>query len=245
MFLIVRNDQHLLFGYDGFFIKRIRPGLSLENADDLGLGPLGLIDRITMSPGVVVPLHLHRNDELLSYIMHGNLIHIDDKGERYLLTPTKFMMMSAGRGIFHSESVPLRREPLEMLQIAIRPHTANLTPTVSFHKFPSDAYPNHWRLVAGAENSRAHLFIRNDVLIFDIRFVNDQLSLPDLNGQTAFLYVLGGELFIPEFNSRLIDGDGVLLTVQNISLKSLAECRLILFIVDTLSWFTREGIISG
>jgi hypothetical protein len=58
-----------------------------------------------------------RNDEILSYIWRGTMVHEDSAGYRIPLSPRKLMMMNAGRGFWHEESTP--SEPVEMLQIFV------------------------------------------------------------------------------------------------------------------------------
>ncbi|NVO86718.1 pirin family protein [Hymenobacter terrestris] len=98
-----------------------------------------------MQSSVLVKMHEHRNDEILSYLRQGTLVHQDSTGQQAALTPTSLMMMNAGRGFWHEESIPKGGEPIEMLQIFIRPHAANLEPQVACHSFPTAYSANSGR----------------------------------------------------------------------------------------------------
>ena len=88
-------------GQGAFQLQRIRPGLRWGDPTDAGLGPLGLIDHSVVLPGLEVPMHQHRNDEILSYVRHGRVVHEDSTGVQQVLTPTYLMLMSAGSGFSH------------------------------------------------------------------------------------------------------------------------------------------------
>jgi len=84
------------------------------------IGPLSRVDHAFLDVGTVVSMHQHRNDEILSYMWQGLMV--------VELTPSRLMMMNAGRGFSHEESTP--SVPVEMLQIFIRPQATDLDPSV-------------------------------------------------------------------------------------------------------------------
>jgi quercetin 2,3-dioxygenase len=102
------------------------------------IGPLSRVDHAFLDVGTLVPMDQHRNDEILSYMWRGLMVHEDSTGRRVELTPSRLMMMNAGRGFSHEESTP--GVPVEMLQIFIRPQATDLEPSVQFHeRLPSRA----------------------------------------------------------------------------------------------------------
>ena len=77
-----------------FRIRRMRPGTGLGRPDgDTGLGPLGTVDRASLSPGLTVPMHEHRDDEILSYLRSGQMHHSDSSGAAQMLDATTLMLM--------------------------------------------------------------------------------------------------------------------------------------------------------
>lgn len=66
---------------------------------DTGLGPLGVIDHAYLAPGLLVPMHEHRNDEIFSYVRSGTMYHKDSTGQQLPITPTQLVVMNAGSGI--------------------------------------------------------------------------------------------------------------------------------------------------
>src|SRR5688572_23366148 len=141
MILVQRSSNRLEFGHGGFQICRVLPGLCLQNANDPGFGPLGAFDRARLQPGVVVAMHQHRNDEIFSYVRRGTMLHEDTSGAWLPLTPTRFAVMNAGVGMWHEERVPDGGEPVELLQIFVRPREEELPPHFPHHEFPQTENP--------------------------------------------------------------------------------------------------------
>jgi len=77
------------------------------------------------------------------------------------------MMMNAGRSFWHEESAPV--DPVEMLQIFIRPREADLPGHVQFYDRKGNTIEGDWHLIAAPEDSAAPLKIRQHVMVFDAR----------------------------------------------------------------------------
>ncbi|MBC8082200.1 MAG: pirin family protein [Hymenobacter sp.] len=236
------NRQHLNHG--AFQLQRVHPGLALSNPADAGLGPLGLVDHAVVQPGPLVPMHEHRNDEILSYVRSGSVSHIDSTGNQRVLTPHYFMLMGAGRGFLHEEQV-LGPGPLHMLQIFIRPSAAELEPRVTFCQFDAADSPNAWRLVAGPAGSEAPLIIRSQVWLYDVHLTRHTLALPDLQGRTAFLYVFSGAVKVSGADLPLQEGDSLILEAEAVSVLAPEDAQLVVFLLDRQASFSRAGTLSG
>ena len=132
MLHVIGTDTHLAHGSGPFRIARIRPGHGVDHPEhpgDTGFGPLGLVDRASLSPGLLVPMHEHVDDEIVSYLRSGTLTHRDSTGRKERIGRDRLMVMNAGRGFSHEESIPEATEGgagVEMLQIFIRPREAGL-----------------------------------------------------------------------------------------------------------------------
>jgi redox-sensitive bicupin YhaK (pirin superfamily) len=135
MILLTKAGERRTIDQGKFTIRLIFPGVKLHNLKDVGLGPLGRVDHATLDPGMVVPMHPHQNDEILSYLRKGTMIHKDTAGHQVPVHPAHLMMMNSGSGIEHEEAVPADSETVEMLQVFIRPEKENLEPAVQFHAF--------------------------------------------------------------------------------------------------------------
>lgn len=230
-----------------FRIRRMRPGHGLNVAGDDGLGPLGTVDRAMLTPGLLVEMHEHVDDEILSYLRKGVMHHRDDTQEEKILTPQHLMLMNAGSGFSHEEEIPPSAQGLtEMLQIFVRPHEAGLPPRLQFHHFEDQDPPTDaWRLIGGPADTEAPMTLRNQVWVRD-RLVTAGLDalLPAADDHTIWLHVfsgagqLGGQPMGPG-DSAVVEGEP--------SLKYLARegSVLVAFTVDRKAAFTRRGSLSG
>lgn len=182
------------FARGTFVIRRIRPGLiDGRPTDDPALGPLSIVDHANLGVGTLVRMHEHRNDEILSYMWRGTMVHEDSTGQRIPITPDKLMMMNAGRSFWHEESTP--DEPVEMLQIFVRPETEDLDASVHFYDRPSDFRDGKWNHIGGPAGSGAALIVRNQVHVYDIHpKAGDRIEVPFVDGLRQWVYVMDGQL---------------------------------------------------
>lgn len=241
MIYISRADQRQTFGHGLFEMDMIRPGKALGNAKDLGLGPLGRIDHARLKPGVVIGMHPHVNDEILSYLRRGKMYHEDSMGEKTEVCATNLMMMNAGSGIYHEESIPAKGEEVEMLQIFIRPQVDNLIPHVQFQHF-KPFHLNEWRLIGGP--SKAPLEIRSEIYLYDTLLEGATIEIPKLNALTGYLYIFSGHIQLST-EEYLQKGDGVIIRGDQISISSRDKAELVFFLLDEQASYTRSGMFSG
>ena len=243
---IIRANERQALGHGPFQIRRIRPGITLGNSDDLGFGPLGLIDHANLGPGLLVRMHEHRNDEILSYVRSCTLWHEDTHGGRLPISATQLVVMNAGSGISHEESIPHDGESVEMLQIFIRPSEANLTPNFQSHRLESATSSEESRLIAGPAESNAPLSVRNQVWVYDRRAVSGAIDVPFESKLDSFLYVFSGAIRIVG-DVVLSAGDCFTIVAGDEfpELIAIEPCDLVLFRVDRHTKFSRAGTLSG
>lgn len=95
----------------------------------MGFRSLRVVNEDRVAPGMGFPTHGHRDMEIFSYVLGGALEHADSMGNGRTLAPGEIQLMSAGRGVTHSEQNPSRTEPLHFLQLWIQPAERGLTPS--------------------------------------------------------------------------------------------------------------------
>jgi len=226
----------------GFGVEILYPGLTLT-VDDSGIGPIGRIDRAQVQPGHLIGMHPHKDDEILTYIRGGEMLHRDTVGNEKKLDKTRFMMMNAGH-TFQHEELMLGNSPVRALQIFLRPNAPDLEPMVQFHDFREEDSVDNWRLLAGPRT--APLTVRSDVQVFDARVSKGtRLSLPAAaDPRTAFLlYVFDGAI---DFGDVAIKtGESAFTRPFDHQLIASAGSDVVLFAFDPEAEVFRGGMFSG
>lgn len=88
----------------------ILPGLINQDytAEDYAFGPISRIDHAHIKRGVLVPMHEHTNDEIISYMFKGQMFHEDSDGNSENISPGRLMLMGAGKSFWHQESTRMK-----------------------------------------------------------------------------------------------------------------------------------------
>jgi redox-sensitive bicupin YhaK (pirin superfamily) len=219
------------------------PGRALSSHDDHGYGPLATVVESFMDPGTLIPMHQHRNEEIISWVPDGVMRHDDRRGNELVTDSDHLMVMNAGSGFWHSEETLADDPPLRMLQIFVRPHSLDLEPDIQ-HEPISDPVPNEWRHLFGPEGTDAPLCVRNGVDFYDCRLEGGvAATLPSRAGRDTYLYVfdgaadVGGES-VGYTESALVTGE------SDVSVTAIEDSILVAFSIDIGAPVTRQGTIG-
>lgn len=132
----------------------------------MGFGPLRVINDDLIAPGRGFGMHGHRDMEIVTYVLEGELAHEDSLGNGASILPGDVQRMSAGRGIMHSEfnKAPDRRTHL--LQIWIEPSERGLKPGYEQKNFSAADKRGRLRLVASPDGRDGSVTIHADASLF-------------------------------------------------------------------------------
>ena len=106
---------------------------SYYDPQHMGFSDLRVINDDFVAPGAGFDTHGHQDMEIISLVLEGAIEHKDSTGNKEVLPAGEFQLMSAGRGIMHSEYNASKTEPLKFLQIWIKPNTAFLYFITNFY----------------------------------------------------------------------------------------------------------------
>ena len=151
--------------------------------------------------------HPHRDMEIISYVLEGQLEHQDSLGNRRTLEPGQVQLMSAGRGVTHSEYNPSSTNPTRFLQIWIQPDRKGLAPSYTeWQPKPAQAGA-HKVLVISPDGRDGSATIHQDALVYRIRMkagahVDHELA----KGRGLWLQIMTGAAELD--GVALAEGDG-------------------------------------
>jgi redox-sensitive bicupin YhaK (pirin superfamily) len=173
----------------------------------MGFRTLRVINDDVVAPGVGFPTHPHRDMEIFSYILEGALEHKDSMGNGRVLRPGQIQLMSAGRGVTHSEFNPSANEAARLLQIWILPEQRGLQPGYTeWHPQPehNDAAKV---LVISPDGREGSAVIHQDADIYRLRLAPGQSVTHEVRaGRGAWVQIAEGELTLN--GKTLVTGDG-------------------------------------
>jgi redox-sensitive bicupin YhaK (pirin superfamily) len=246
--MLTKIDNSVKFGkkQGGFGIEILYPGTMVPDSDDTGIATIGRIDQAMVTPGTLIPMHPHRDDEILTYLRKGKVKHLDSEGKTGQISNTNLMMMNAGARFYHEELVLVEEGVLEGLQIFIRPEQSGLKPTVQFHEFADTYSMNEWRAIAGKEESYP-LQIRSSTWIFDMRLQKDQsqvLPTMPIVRASCLLYVFDGEVLV-QGGITLTKGESMFIENEAITFTARQTSDMVLFVTDKNSRYATNGMYSG
>jgi quercetin 2,3-dioxygenase len=246
MIQVTRANVHPGRSHGPFQIRRIFPGIGTGQSDR-GLFGLGAVDRALLQPGLTVPMHEHRDDEIVSYLRTGQMLHVDSSDERQLVSPGRLMVMNAGSGFFHEETIP-GSDVVNMLQIFIRPRSAALKPAVQFVDLSEPAKHDDWRLLVAPDDAGSHApaTVRQSVWFYDARVAaGASVLVPTRPDHLTWVLVFAGSVTLAD--QSLADNDSCLIRDEprSLSLKAHVATDVVAFVIDPAAPFTRSGTISG
>lgn len=226
-------------------IKILYPGAGISN-DDTGIGSIGRIDHPEIHGNTVIAMHPHINDEILSYFRTGKAEHSDSEGFVKVINNKTLMLMKAGHSFFHEEKIVGQDEPLEGLQIFIRPGQKDLKPEVTFLELEEVHSENVWRLLASPSPNTTFQF-SSKTWLYDMKLLKGSISgIPELSddGLTLLLYVFQGSVLI-NGEMSLSKKDSVLIWDELISISAAEDAELVLFVTDEQGEIYKGGMYSG
>ncbi len=175
---------------------------------------LRVINDDVIGAGGGFPTHPHRDMEILTYVMSGQLQHRDSMGNGTVIGPGEWQKMSAGTGIRHSEFNPSETEPVHLLQIWIQPNRKNLTPEYDQKLFPDEAKRNRWTTIASPDGRDGSIRVHQDAVLSAAILDGSTLNYPLADGRGAWLHVAKGTITVN--GNALKEGDAAAVEGESI-----------------------------
>lgn len=191
----------------------------------MGFSALRVIndDRVAADSGF--DTHGHRDMEIISYVLDGEIAHKDSAGNVATLPPGEFQLMSAGSGIRHSEFNPSPTKELHFLQIWIQPNVYGQTPGYQQKDFGSK---KGLTLAVSPDGDAGSLIIKQDARLYQLLLDgNTRAELPTSTKRKYYVHVINGELAIegeivkPGDGAKIEDINNLVMVAQQQAVKAL------------------------
>ena len=195
----------------------------------MGFGPLRVINEDRVAPGMGFGTHGHRDMEIISYVLDGELAHKDSLGNGSVIRPGDVQRMSAGSGVLHSEFNHSQSEPVHFLQIWIQPDVRGIAPGYEQKHFTAADKRGRLRLVAAPDGADGSVTIRQDARVYaGLLDGDEQARLEVAPGRRLYVHVARGS--VSANGEALSAGDALKLTgVTALALSGGAAAEVLVF----------------
>ena len=163
----------------------------------MGWGNLRVVNEDRIAPGTGFGTHGHRDMEIISYVLSGELAHKDSMGNVKGIPPGDVQRMSAGSGVQHSEFNHAEGAQTHFLQIWIEPNVRGIEPSYEQQTFTTPEKSGVLRLVASPTGDNGAVLIHADARMYSGLFATDQTASLSLDAhRKAYVQVLRGALSV-------------------------------------------------
>ena len=188
----------------------------------MGFSVLRVINDDVIAPGRGFGMHGHRDMEIITYILDGELRHQDSLGNGSVIQAGEVQYMSAGSGVRHSEFNASDSQQVHLLQIWILPQQNNLDPRYAQQAIAPEEKRGRWRLIASSDGRDGSLAIRQQasVLATGLDGAESAQYQPEI-GRRLYLHLARGSASLNGI--RIEAGDGAFIENETVVTLSDAE----------------------
>jgi quercetin 2,3-dioxygenase len=195
----------------------------------MGWGNLRVVNEDQIAPGTGFGEHGHRDMEIISYVLSGELAHKDSMGNIKGIPPGDVQRMSAGTGVMHSEFNHAKGQTTHFIQIWIEPNVSGIPPSYEQRTIPADEKRGRLRLIASPNGAQGSVTIHADAAVYAGLFDGSESAALALDpARKGYVHLVRGAL---EVNGQPIgSGDAVLLEAESrIVLTNGTEAEVLVF----------------
>ncbi|NLJ19399.1 pirin family protein [Globicatella sulfidifaciens] len=189
-----------------------------QNPENINFGVLRVINDDLVESGTGFDLHPHKDMEIISYVIKGELTHGDSMGNKNTISRGHVQYMSAGTGVFHSEH-NLGEDELRFLQIWIFPDQKGYQPNYGDYRFDWKDRKNKWLHMVSSKDGNAPIKINQDVNIYSLELEKgNEIDFAVNKDRQAYLVQIEGNSFINDI--QLNEKDGMEIVEEMLSIKT-------------------------
>ncbi len=195
----------------------------------MGTSILRVINDDIIAPGRGFPTHGHRDMEIVTYVLEGELAHRDDMGNGSVIRAGEVQHMSAGSGVRHSEMNPAADTPVHLLQIWLLPNARGVTPAYQQRHFPLEERRGRLALLVSPDGREGSIAAHQDGFLYGALLDAGQtVTHPLAPGRRAYLHVARGSVRVE--GEALKGGDGAFAAdLPGLGLEGVDGAEVLLF----------------
>jgi len=199
------------------------------DAAHMGFGPLRVINEDRVAPGSGFGTHGHRDMEIISYVLDGELAHRDSMGNGSVIRPGDVQRMSAGSGVRHSEYNHAADKTTHFLQIWIEPNVLGIAPGYEEKRFSDADKRGRLCLIASGDGGDGSVRIHQDARLYASRLsASGSLTAELGTGRLGYLHVVRGALTVN--GQPLADGDAAKISDERLlTINAERDAELLFF----------------
>ncbi|QDZ39353.1 pirin family protein [Euhalothece natronophila Z-M001] len=195
----------------------------------LGFRSLRVINEDTVQPDAGFPTHGHRDMEILTYVLEGELEHKDNMGNGSIIYPGEVQKMSAGTGILHSEFNPSKTQPVHLFQIWILPDKNGVKPNYEQRYFDIEKNQGNLTLIAAKNGEGDCISVEQDVRLYASKLGVDAVLNYELErDRHAWLQVVKGSVTLND--QQLNPSDAAAVSEEKtLKIRATKDAEILLF----------------
>lgn len=179
-----------------------------------------------IQPNTGFGIHPHRDMEIISYVVNGELTHGDSMGNKNTISRGHAQYMSAGTGVYHSEH-NFGKDTLRLLQIWILPDNKDYKPDYGDYKFNWNDRRNKWFHIVSDKNGSAPIKINQDMNIYALELEEGKdIDFKVNKERQAYLVQIEGNSLINEI--ELNESDGMEIVEEDILIKAKKTSHILI-----------------
>jgi redox-sensitive bicupin YhaK (pirin superfamily) len=199
-----------------------------HNPKNINFGVLRVINDDLIAENTGFPLHPHKDMEIITYVVDGEVTHTDSIGNESVIRRGEVQYMSAGTGIYHSEANNSSTEVLRALQIWILPDFRNHAPNYGEYRFEWLDRKNNFLHMVSSKSGTAPIKINQDINIYTIfleKGLNEEFQVT--KGRQAYYVQIEGEADVN--GEKLYQSDALESISENLQIDAKTGSHIMIF----------------
>ena len=195
------------------------------NPERMGFGQVRVINNDYIAPRTGFETHPHKDMEIITYVVNGNLTHKDSMGNVGTITRGEVQYMSAGTGVYHSEH-NLHDSLLHLYQIWVLPQEKGLKPNYGESHFKWEERVDKLFHMVSSTKGNAPIKIYSDVNIYST-YTDKEFEFQVKKGRQLYLVVMEGAIEVSDIT--LNEAESLESVEESIYIKPKTKSHLLLF----------------